>query len=367
MKKIFVMSAMAAVMFAGCVKNEPAPMTAGDQVISFAAPVMTPNTKAATEIADAFPTTGTFAVWAYYQNPTYTVNSAATLYMNQIDMAFNESKSTWTPSGGRAYYWPKNGSLTFAAYSPYVESTKGDYTYTAAGLQIAKYTVPAEAVNQADLLFSERSYNQTVADMDTETATDPYTGVTINFKHALSSIVFKVKEKAAYELGDPAHILTVTGITLTDVNTTGSFNQGLVDGPTARTAEAEAVPCWTMASPAVLGDYEAFSGTQDLTITACYLASAAGQKDKRLENTTDLILLPQLIPDGAKLVIDYTLNNGTANLKQQTIIPLKGINDLNQWYRGKRYTYTITIALDEITFEPKVNAWADAGDFAEEI
>ena len=367
MKKFFMFAAMASVALVICVKNETAVSLNDNQAaIEFAAPVTSPSVKAATEIADNYPTTEQFAVWAYYaQDGVYDLYPAdggqTQEFMNMVPVGYVADAATWKPIGA-TYYWPKNGSLTFAAYSPYTTPSNGTYDYLATGLDIKGYVVPAASTDQKDLLFSERKYNQTVNDMDKETAVDPYKGVTLQFNHALSSIVFKVAEDVAYESKTPSTVITITSIDILQVNSMGDFNQGLTDGPAATTPAASAHFGWTNQSTPV--DYNAFTGSQTLSTTPNYLASAAAADNlaERKLNTSDLILLPQTLStetEKAVLKISYKINNQTTEVSEVSTFKLSDITAGGKWYRGKRYTYNITFHLDEITFEPKVTAWAD--------
>ena len=330
MKKFFMFAAMASVALVSCVKNDPAAKIESDVEVAFAAPVLSPNVKAATEIADPYPTDSKFAVWAYYvADEVYTDMTESQEYMNEVTVA--NSGTTWKPVGA-TYYWPKNGTLTFAAYSPVTEVANGKYDYTAEGLQIQGYQVPADPADQIDLLYSERTYNQKLEMMDTETTVDPYTGVTLNFKHALTSILFRVTEDKAYESIAPGTVITITKIEVLQVNAKGSFNQGLVDGPAAVTATPEEVPGWTMNYPAVLQDYVAFEGAQPLTTSKCYLASKDNTDPTKVKaNTTDLILLPQVLSEAnnqAILKISYTINNKTTTVSQVSTFKLADITAL---------------------------------------
>ena len=367
MKKFFMFAAMASVALVSCVKNETAVSLNDNQAaIEFAAPVTSPSVKAATEIADDYPITEQFAVWAYYAQDgvydKYPADGGQTQeFMDMVPVGYVAEAATWKPVGAK-YYWPKNGSLTFAAYSPYTEPSNGTYDYLATGLDIKGYVVPKVSTDQKDLLFSERKYNQTVKDMDNETETDPYKGVTLQFNHALSSIVFKVAEDAAYESQTPKTVITITSIDILAVNSKGDFNQGLTDGEAATTPAASAHFGWTNQS--TLMDYNAFSGNQTLSTTPNYLASAKADDKlaERKENTSDLILLPQTLStatEEAVLKISYKINNQTTEVREVSTFKLSDITVGGKWYRGKRYTYNITFHLDEITFEPKVTAWAD--------
>lgn len=377
MKKFFIFAAMAGAALVGCTKNEPAADT-DQQMITFAAPVVRPNTKAATEVWNNYPTATAynFAVWAKYyvdgsyennkyQSGTYTTWAGGQTYMKEV--VVSHDANTWAPA--QNYYWPKNGSLTFIAYAP---ASKANYAEaTATGITFTNYPVSYKPAEQVDLLFSERTYNQQKSNMDekTETGTtgstpgvteDVYKGVHISFKHALSSILFNIKTKEDYE----GTTITLKQIQVYNAVSQGSFNQNLADNNGATTSAA----AWTFAATPVRSNYNV-DGAKDVALsTNAYYPSttsttapvaAAGLR------ASDLILLPQGLKD-VTLRIEYTIKNsgaGSEELKQIAELPLNG-STVSEWVMGKRYIYNITIGLETIYFEPYVQDWVDvaAGD-----
>lgn len=390
MKKFFIFAAMAGAALVGCTKNEPA-ADADQQLITFAAPVVSPNTKAATEVWNNYPTAEAydFAVWAkYYVNGlyednayktgTYTTWAGGQTYMKEVVVSHNAN--TWAPA--QNYYWPKNGSLTFIAYAP---ASKADYAdATATGITFKDYPVSTTPAEQVDLLFSERTYNQQKSNMD-ETAgsnttggtpdvkDDAYTGVHISFKHALSSILFNIKTDQNYVAQGTT--ITLKQIQVYNAVSQGSFNQNLADENGATTTvpddiDATNPAAWTFAATPVKSTYNV-----DINNTAGVVLSTAAYYPSTNSNTapvpanglraSDLILLPQDL-EGVTLRIEYTIKNsgeGSDELSQIAELPLDG-NTVSEWVMGKRYIYNITIGLETIYFEPYVQDWVDvaAGD-----
>lgn len=377
MKKFFIFAAMAGAALVGCTKNEPA-ADADQQMITFAAPVVSPNTKAATEVWNNYPTATAynFAVWAKYyvdgsyknnkyQSGTYTKWAGGQTYMQEVVVSHNAN--TWAPA--QNYYWPKNGSLTFIAYAP---ASKADYAdATATGITFKDYPVSTTPAEQVDLLFSERTYNQQKSNMDekTETGTtgstpgvteDVYKGVHISFKHALSSILFNIKTHEDYE----GTTITLKQIQVYNAVSQGSFNQNLVD----KNGETTSAAAWTFDATPVRSNYKV-DGAKDVVLsTAAYYPSTNSNTAPVPANglrASDLILLPQGLKD-VTLRIEYTIQNsgaGSEELSQIAELPLNG-NTVSEWVMGKRYIYNITIGLETIYFEPYVQDWVDvaAGD-----
>lgn len=350
MKKTLLMMAVAAgAMLTGCVKNETANGGAvSGSKISFEAPAVTGITRAALvpgEMVNPYATNEHFSVYAlYFANGTYTNFNAGTLYMKNVETAYNTDGQYWDSetAGGQAYYWPNKGSLTFAAYSPSGAADDCTVAWGAAGFSFTNFTVQSEPANHYDLLFSERAYNKT----QSETSSTTYKGgVDITFKHALSSVVFKTK------LGDTytGHTITLKNITLKNTFTTGTFNQGLEDTNGAVTTAA----AWTGQATENTAGYVAFSGAKVINSTTA--AEPAG--------ATRLIVLPQaLAHDGANHVtidVTYSIHNGTNEIDQTATIDISQGYDLTAFEIGKRYIFTLIIGLDKITFSPDVDEWED--------
>ena len=333
MKKTLLMMAVAAgAMLTGCVKNETANGGAvSGSKISFEAPAVTGITRTALvpgEMVNPYDQGEHFSVYAlYFADGTYSNFDDGTLYMDNVETAYNAGGQYWDSEsvpGGQAYYWPKKGSLTFAAYSPSGAANDCTVAWGAAGFTFTDFMVQSEPAKHYDLLFSERAYNKT----QSETSSTAYKGgVDITFKHALSSVVFKTKLGDTYE----GHTITLKNITLKNTFTKGNFNQGLVD-------ENNAV-------------YVAFNGAKVIASTTAAEPTGA----------TRLIVLPQdLAHETNNVTIDvtYSIHNGSATIDQTATIDVTD-HSLTKFEIGKRYIFTLIIGLDKITFSPKVDEWVD--------
>lgn len=370
MKKFFFLTVVAGVALAGCVKNEPAPFES-EQQITFAAPVVGLNTKAVNEVWNNYPTDAAydFAVWGYYfAGDTYTGFADGQLYMNNVTVSYDGNLSGWAPA--TSYYWPKNGSLTFIAYSPATLKATEDITVGATGIQIAGYTVQANAADQIDLLFSERAYNKKRVDDDIagsgETDEEPsvtddrYAGVHLSFKHALSSILFTARTKGTYT----GTTITLKEISLLNIKSKGTFKQTLKDA----NGETTAANAELWSSQSQPKDY-VISGLNQVLDANAYYPSTNGTASPTVADglrKSDFILLPQKfeaydpIPT---IQVKYTIESPDSDpIDQVQEVSLRALTaeDGEEWKWGHRYIYNIIIALDKIYFEPYVTPWTDA-------
>lgn len=366
MKKFFFLAALAGAVLVSCTKNEPAPFES-EQQITFAAPVVGPNTKAVNEVWNNYPTDAAydFAVWGYYYaGGTYTTFGGGQLYMNNVTVSYDGNLSGWAPA--TSYYWPKNGSLTFIAYSPATLKATGKVTVNKAGIQINGYKVDADAANQVDLLFSERAYNKKRVDDYSagsgETDEDPYetddryAGVHLSFKHALSSILFSARTKGTYT----GTTITLKEISLLNVKSKGTFNQTLKDADGETTAANAEV--W--AGQNEPNNY-VISGLNQVLDANAYYPSTNGTGSPTVADglrKSDFILMPQkfeIYDPIPTIQVKYTIKSpDSAPIDQVQEVPLRTLTD--QWKWGHRYIYNIIIALDKIYFEPYVTPWTDA-------
>ena len=352
MKKTLLMMAVAAgTMLTGCVKNETANGGAvSGSKISFEAPAVTGITRAANvpgEMVNPYDQGEHFSVYAlYFANGTYTNFNAGTLYMDNVETAYNTDGQYWDSEsvpGGQAYYWPNKGSLTFAAYSP--ADAAGTYTHTDDGLQIAGFTVAAVGA-QYDLMYSDRAYNRTSStNQYGGTASNTYTGVDIVFHHALSSIVFKAGTDDNYTTAN--NTFKIKSITIKNVANAGTFNETLTDGTTNRDPE------WTVTGEAN-NSYVAFSG--DFTVPN------DGSTREEPTDAEDLILLPQSFETNNNAIVEIKYTYGTeasGEIEHTQTFQLNHATNVQAWEPNKRYTYNIIFGLNKIYFAPVVEAWDD--------
>lgn len=352
MKKLFFIAALAGAALVSCTKNEGVE-TPEQDVITFAEPVTALSTKAV-EIGENYPTSQNFSVFAHYYTEAeggYTTFAEGDLYMDDVETSYNSDIKGWDPKTGSGvnYYWPKQGTLTFAAYSP----SKVDATYDKEGIHFANYTVDTDCTKQYDLLYSERSYDQTKEMMVTNA---PYNGVQIKFNHALSSILFTVRTDADYA-ADNFNIV-LKKISIKNVLSQATFNQGLEDGNGEVTKPVADHFGW--AGHSYKKEYVAYNSSKVLSTVASFTENIS-VTDPRQNDTqnTNLILLPQEFSD-QQLYIEYQIVNKNVG-SDETVVNQNATFNLNYygdgWKRGYRYVYNLTFGFDKIYFDPVVTEW----------
>lgn len=350
-KHIFYIAA-ACVALASCVKNEVR-VNSPDKEITF----QTVSTKAG---GTAFDTDKHFFSYAYFlkKGDTWNANHAdAKLYIDRALITYN------TPASGKGYwaaadtyYWPKQGSLTFFAWT---DNTSHNPTSNPApsvtgatvtcahdsGIKIENYSV-MDNLNK-DILVAEIAKDK----KSNETATGTWKqGVPTVFRHALAKVEFKVNKK----IDDPKVKFRVKKITLTKVSTRGTFTQ-YQSNPNPENWG------WSAQPATATDNLTVFTGDVKVTETA-----DAGTYNELTPSATDYsIVLPQVLKDKTdpKLTIEYEIITSyvAGNSVTETVIDTKDLKDIyeNDWECNKNYILRITLGLNEIYWDPSVVAWED--------
>lgn len=323
----FTIAALAIVSLAACTKSELVDQTPA-QEISY----QTLTTKAASpfDVNHKFISYAVFLEdgkkWDANKNTSKEYIWAANISYVSADKCWKNSTTT--------YYWPKQGSLTFFAWS---DNTAKCEVPTGASIGCDKNT---GIVMNDYSLGSSKNYDLLVADIakdqtkNTAKVGDWKEGVPTVFRHAQSDLVFRVLTDKDYS----GVTFTVKSIKLTRVGVSGSFDQNSGDAS------------WTVNST---GELNVFTNDAE--------GKVDGVTPKTLTpaDADHHIVIPQEIPADATLVIEYDVKT---NYGVEATVPirvekvLKDIYTAN-WEFGKKYTLDITLGLDEILWAPSVEDW----------
>lgn len=194
MKKVLTAAILAVTTcaFIGCTKNEVRSISDNPQAVRFLPLNGKHSTKAMVD-STTYPKDLPFGTLAYYL-PSGTWDAAniagATLYIpiSKVENKTHATSGSVWEVDGKEYYWPKSGSLTFFAYSPfsYQEPNGGNLAIERLsgndGIQIVNYDVDAH--QDTDFMVANIAKDKTANESN-----GGYTGVPIVFRHKLSQIV----------------------------------------------------------------------------------------------------------------------------------------------------------------------------------
>ncbi|MGM9784535.1 MAG: fimbrillin family protein [Candidatus Cryptobacteroides sp.] len=348
MRNYLFIAAAACVALAACTKNEVKPVEV-DQEITY----QTIDTKAASNFASD----KHFTSYAYMLpsgqawDDKYASGSA---YIADADIYYHTSPNyEW--KADKTYYWPKQGSLTFFAWSTYTNAKPSlagaNVSCTQAnGIQVDAFDITLN--KNVDFLVAEVAKDKKANESNHEDKSSNTwaKGVPTVFKHALSKLVFKVqtvKGSSPYDYTADNVNFTVKSIKLKGVNNKLSYSQEWQSGSTA------SKHTWTdPASPEEIEEVPVFSGEYIASNTATPLTPASG--------TDYYIVIPQTFDtdDVLEIVYDITTSfTGTPVTETVTINDKKLSDAYTQWEPGKEYTLTIKLGIDEVLWDPDVTAW----------
>lgn len=353
MKKFLLLYVLASVSLASCVNDESLELTQQPKKLSFEAPVMKTQSRAFYgEISGTdYPTTENFMVFAKMHTGDLTDwESAGNFWVKEnakvaaLEVKYDNTKEYWDTDTD--HYWPSGDvKLSFGAYSPAVLNTEATATYTKAGLTVANFEVNATVANQVDLMYSGPILNQTYK--------ENAAGVSVVFKHALSSVVFSAINadvNAAYTINS----IKINGKFLTK----GTFCENLSAINGSGTAGWSSVSSNDEATEYALATgLNVTVGTSSTVIT---------------EETSALLTIPhtdQQLDEDATVTITYVVTplSGAASYNATKTVKLAdfkqtGGNPITSWEIGKRYTYQFSFGgTSKIFFKPSVTDWADGG------
>ncbi len=346
----------AAALLAGCSKNEVATVESVPQEITF----QTVETRASSN----FNENNKFYSYAYFleKGQTWAANNTSgKAYIANSLIEYNNTDKAWKNTTTK-YYWPKEGSLTFFAWSdntsdPKIETGGGTLSCAVGtGIAVADYDITKNP--NKDLLVADMKADQTqnTVSYTGGSGSEWAKGVPTIFKHVLSNLVFTVKtDDDATDTKYPNVTFTLKTIKLKNVNTVGDYTQG---SPSASTT-----PWSNQNNTAELSTY---SGTE-VTVTKDVQTLTPATGDYRIVLPQTFATVTTISADTPVIEVVYTITTnytGTAVTETVTAVgSLYKIYDAS-WVNGKEYTLNITLGLKEILWDPDVTDWVKGtGEF----
>lgn len=310
-----------------------------------------PRTKADPQ---AFDTKNVFASWAYYlpKGKNWSDNwKDAEIYIGkeaEEGVTISYGNNVWKDQTA-SHYWPKEGNLTFFAYS--LNRNNFDLKHDSGNTYpiVCHKSPNAYGINATidlkdnknlDLLVAEiakdKTHNENIYNLN---------GVPTLFKHKFSRIQFAVKKKEEYT----GATITLNSITFNNVAHAGHYSQfNKEDGDVKFTQDYCKAGEIRTSLVYTTTDFKVTSATDYVPVTET--------------DETYYIYMPQDFKNVteakniATIEVKYTVTfkNGISETYTKTL-NVKDIFD--SWEIGKRYTFNLIFSLDEIKWAPAVGDW----------
>ena len=369
MKKHLLLAALAGIALAGCVKNDVLVPQDKNVKIGFASPVLNSNVNTKAEVYGeigshiyegsttvyTYPREEKFKIFAVEHSGNLTSwDDATKAAFDGQEISYYSSLDAWVPftENKGYYYWPDDAKLSFAAMSPAeLDVTGATVTYGANGLVVDNFVVADDPAKQYDLLYSERSINQTSQDIIN--SAQYYSGIPIIFKHSLASIHFSLKSTATEQV-------SLISITIKNAYNKGKFEENITDEATLTRA-----PKWTTANDSETKSYQSFTGSVNFPENPQYVSDLAAKDGDDDDVSHPLLLLPQTLNDDVVVEVKY-LVGGELKTRNVQLNKYPATNPIIEWKPGTKYTYRLVYSADAqkqdiIYFSPSTDVWADGG------
>lgn len=306
-------------------------------------PVAEKATKAAlsgTSYTDGAPAFNVWAWWAGVEPGTSTdVFLSSSDIESYIDKGEFVHRSSGSWGGSTPYYWPPEGSLVFAGYSPSgAQEEIFKYDRTLREFSATDYIQSNDIAQTVDLMWfdiTDKSYN---TNNNKNNNGQVVNGVPVVFQHALSWLQFRFQIKDAPGIYQN---WLITDVRLTGMETKADFHSEGTPAQWTGHEDPKEIHVW--------------SGS--------HLASTTPEV---LESTPNgVVVIPQSCASPKNLVVTYNLKRYLGGkddwLRAQMVtLPLDSGIDGSTWLPGKKYIYTIVFGENEIRIAPAIEKdWDD--------
>lgn len=339
-----------------CTKSSVSYEPAGEIAL---APVNEINKTKTTVTDAAFPADQIMGVYAYYQadcpngSPASAFKFAST-YLDNVQFKKNGTDwAGWKDGAAYPYYWPKNGSLVFAAYSPLTDaagkSAVDSHKFEANGTDVVSDIFKNETFTQSRL--TDKTVDLMWSPVTASSHTSASNHVAMTFYHAMSWITFRAKFTKPADMATTTEpVITIKSLTLDNVATKGKFETHVDEIIWTPAVDANEIP--QPMQPIVV-----FRGEQALT------AESADVEN----NANGTLVIPQKITNDIVATIVYDQHvPGTAKVEQKAVLHLNqckvGEQALTTWMNAKHYIYDINFTFgtdDQIYIAPSVQPWKE--------
>ena len=323
-----------------CIKDNPLVDNTMDGQILFDTPVTSNMMKSYTgPVSDTYPTEESMGVFAYHSElnsgQSWTSGTAVTAYFEDFEFKHRNDLSAW--AGVTPCYWPSNGSLIFAGFSPYsqiggnhIQNVSFDVdqkTLIISGYEVETYEPMTEAAMYATGSYTNKCQSDLMYFLPKSDVYNNFIGstrgssYTADFYHALAQVVFNVE---AYTEEDKNYIY-LSKIVLTDIASKGDFSAQI-----GRTQAGNAE--WTLSDGGEWKSLQVFykeSGMQLFT---------------KQRKVVELLTIPIGEHD---IKVTYCLKINEAWYEETLTYHA-------EWEAGKKYVYNLILGTDNIQLVPQI-------------
>ena len=341
MKKI-ISIVLGVAALAACTKTSVSYEQPGEIAL---APVTRANMTKAAITGTTFPTTNDMGVYAFYNagklkdTPKDQFLAGSAAYLEDVKFVNRAGSGNW--GGETSYYWPKTGSLVFAAYSPSV--AKLAYDEHKDEFSATSYVQSADLSSTVDLLWSP----MTAKSHDKTTAAVPMV-----FYHTMSWVT--VQAVAANSDSDSQ--FKIKSVELNDIVNKGSFKT------------AGATITWTRST--LETDKQTLTVFSDNKYKVVELPTTEKPVQALENNAKGTVVIPQTLNDVTLTVVfSQLMPTGAWSADQTLTFKLNECKTgdpavaLNEWENGKHYIYTLNFNIkgatgeNEIHIKPTLTDW----------
>lgn len=342
MKKI-ISIVLGVAALAACTKTSVSYEQPGEIAL---APVTRANMTKAAITGTTFPTTNDMGVYAFYNagklkdTPKGDFLAGSAAYLEDVKFINRAGSGNW--GGETSYYWPKTGSLVFAAYSPSVAKLAYDKQNDA--FSATNYVQSADLSSTVDLLWSP----MTVKSHDKTTSAVPMV-----FYHTMSWVT--VQAVAANSDSDSQ--FKIKSVELNDIVNKGSFKT------------AGATITWTRST--LETDKQTLTVFSDNNYKTVELPTTEKPVQALENNAKGTVVIPQTLNNDVTLTVVFSqlMPTGAWSADQTLTFKLNECKTgdpavaLNEWENGKHYIYTLNFNIkgatgeNEILIKPTLTDW----------
>ena len=331
------LAAASLLLAAACVKVGTLPEAVPAQALSYEVIQDKPDTKA------DYSTSVPFVSYAWFlpSGKRWDSDKAdAKPYIEGATISYNSGR--WLDPT-TTYYWPKQGSLTFRAYSPAAMPAGTDISVSAAGgVKLKDWKLNATTNQGTDFMVAKISKDQKA-----NAVTAGYLGVPTLFMHQLAKISVRASLAKEFAPGS-GKFIKIHKLTLRHIYTKATFSES--EDKWHSRSEVEDIVI-----------YENAAGLE-LTVDAQTLINVPTLADGLLLIPQHLSAVPATGPEAQRecpvLKLEYSDENGTHHSDDYSF---EGNIHSYIWNKGQHIRYGIVFGTEEepIDFNAWVGTWTD--------